>query len=146
MTGDGFDASAVRDALQRAAEALQAALEARIREKLLGQALQSRSGALAASIESSVENDDSSVSLVASSTGVPYAAIQEFGGKTAAHEIVAVKAKALAFYSGAGQVFAKSARHPGSMIPKRSFLGASLMEMRAEIELGLKEAVLTALD
>jgi len=146
MIGDAFDVFAVRTALQKEAEALRAPLEARIREKLLGQALQSRSGALAASIETSVENDDSVVSLSALSAGVPYAAIQEFGGKTAAHEILPVKSMALAFYAGSGQVFARSVRHPGSTIPKRSFLGASLLELRAEIELGLKEAVRAALE
>jgi phage gpG-like protein len=76
---------------------------------------------------------------------VPYAAIQEFGGKTAAHDIVAVKAKALAFSTGGDQVFARSVHHPGSTIPARSYLGGSLAEMHDEIESGFKEAILEAL-
>jgi phage gpG-like protein len=140
-----FDAQAVQDALLDQADALRGALEALIQQKLSGEVLQIRSGALAASIISSIENDGSDTSVSISSTGVPYAAIQEFGGKTAAHDIVAVKAKALAFSMGGDQIFAKSVHHPGSTIPARSYLGSSLAEMRDEIESGFKQAILDAL-
>jgi phage gpG-like protein len=122
-----------------------AVLWARIQQKLSGDVLQTRSGALAASIVSSIENDGSDTSVSISSTGVPYAAIQEFGGKTAAHDIAAVKAKALAFSMGGEQTFAKSVHHPGSTIPARSYLGSSLVEMSDEIESGFKQAILEAL-
>jgi phage gpG-like protein len=141
-----FDAQAVQDALLGQADALRAALEDRIQQKLSGEVLETRSGALAASIISSIENDGSDTSVSISSTGVPYAAIQEFGGKTAAHDIVAVKAKALAFSMGGEQIFAKSVHHPGSTIPARSYLGSSLSEMSDEIESGFKQAILEALD
>ncbi len=140
-----FDAGAAQEALLGQADTLRAALEARIRQKLSGDVLQTRSGALAASIQSSVEDGGSAVSIVASSSGAPYAAIQEFGGKTAAHDIVAVKGKALAFDAGGGQFFAKSVHHPGSTIPARSFIGSSLAEMSGEFVAGLKAAVLDAL-
>ncbi|MFZ0495291.1 MAG: hypothetical protein WBE80_07345 [Methylocella sp.] len=140
-----FDAQAVQDALLGQADALRGALEARIQQKLSGEVLQARSGALAASIISSIENDGSDISISISSTGVPYAAIQEFGGKTAAHDIVAVKAKALAFGMGGSQVFAKSVHHPGSTIPARSYLGSSLAELGDDIESGFKQAILEAL-
>jgi phage gpG-like protein len=140
-----FDAQAVQDALLGQADALRSALEARIQQKLSGEVLQTRSGALAASIISSIENDGSDLSVSISSTGVPYAAIQEFGGKTVAHDIVAVKAKALAFSAGGGQIFAKSVHHPGSTIPARSYLGSSLADMRDDIESGFKQAILDAL-
>jgi phage gpG-like protein len=140
-----FDVQAVQDALLGQTDALRGALEARIQQKLSGEVLQIRSGALAASIISSIENDGSDTSVSISSTGVPYAAIQEFGGKTAAHDIVAVKAKALAFCAGGGQVFARSVQHPGSTIPAHSYLGSSLAEMRDEIESGFKQAILEAL-
>ncbi|MGH6834947.1 MAG: hypothetical protein ACREC9_05190 [Methylocella sp.] len=145
MIDVAFDAQAVQDALLGQADALRGALQARIQQKLSGEVLETRSGALAASIISSIENDGSATSVSISSTGVPYAAIQEFGGKTAAHDIVAVKAKALAFSMGGGQTFAKSVHHPGSTIPARSYLGSSLAEMRDEIESGFKQAVLAAL-
>ena len=145
MIGVEFDAQAVQDALLGKADALRGALEARIQQKLSGEVLQTRSGALAASIISSIENDGSDTSVSISSTGVPYAAIQEFGGKTAAHDIVAVKAKVLEFSAGGGQVFARTVHHPGSTIPSRSYLGSSLAEMRDEIESGFKQAVLESL-
>jgi phage gpG-like protein len=141
-----FDAQAVQDALLGQADALRRALEDRIQQKLSGEVLETHSGALAASIISSIENDGSDTSVSISSTGVPYAAIQEFGGKTAAHDIVAVKAKALAFSMGGEQIFAKSVHHPGSTIPARSYLGSSLSEMSDEIESGFKQAILEALD
>ena len=100
MIGVEFDAQAVQDALLSQADALRGALEARIQQKLSGEVLQARSGALAASTLSSIENDGSDLSVSISSAGVPYAAIQEFGGKTAAHDIVAVKGKVLAFSAG----------------------------------------------
>lgn len=145
MIGAEFDTQAVQDALLGQADALRGALEARIQQKLSGEVLQTRSGALAASIVSSIENDGSDLSVSIASTGVPYAAIQEFGGKTAAHDIVAVKAKALAFSMGGADIFAKSVHHPGSTIPARSYLGSSLADMRDDIESGFKQAILEAL-
>ncbi len=145
MIEAAFDAGAVQDALVEQADALCAALEARIQQKLSGEVLQTRTGALAASIQSSVEDDGSAVSIVASSAGAPYAAIQEFGGKTAAHDIVAIKGKALAFEASGGMAFAKSVHHPGSVIPARSFIGSSFAELSDEISGGLKQAVLDAL-
>ncbi len=141
-----FDAQAMQDALLGQADALRGALEARIQQKLSGEVLQARSGALAASIISSIGIDGSATSVSISSAGVPYAAIQEFGGKTAAHEIVAVKGKALAFSAGGGEIFATSVHHPGSTIPARSYLGSSLAEMRGDLEAGFKQAILEALD
>ncbi|WOJ88052.1 hypothetical protein RZS28_09295 [Methylocapsa polymorpha] len=140
-----FDASAVHDALRDQADALRNAVEARIRQKLSGEVLQTRSGALADSISSSIDDDGSAVAISTSSAGVPYAAIQEFGGKTAAHDIVAVKAKALVFSAGGGEVFARSVRHPGSTIPARSYLVSTLSEMCGEIESAWKQAVLESL-
>jgi phage gpG-like protein len=140
-----FDAEAVQDALLGQADTFRIALEARIQQKLSGEVLQLHSGALAGSILSSIENDGSDLSVSIASAGVPYAAIQEFGGKTAAHDIIAVNAKALAFIKGGHQVFARSVHHPGSAIPARSYLGSSLAESRDEIKSGFKQAVLEAL-
>lgn len=145
MIGVELNAAAVQDALLRRAEALREALEAKIRDKLSGQVLQARSGALAASIISSISDDGSAVSASTSSVGTPYAAIQEFGGKTAAHDIVAVKSKALAISAGGGHAFVKSVHHPGSSLPARPYLGAALSDMREEIESGFKQAVLKSL-
>lgn len=140
-----LDAAGVRSALVRQADALRIALEARIQQKLSGHVLQSRSGALAASIASSIGESGSAVAVSTLSSGVAYAAIQELGGKTAAHDAVAVKAKALALSAGGGEIFAKRAHHPGSTIPARSYLGSSLLDMREDIRAGFKQAALKSL-
>src|SRR5262249_871008 len=145
MNDDGFDPQIVKDALIEQAGGFAAELEMRIQQKLTCEVLQVHSGALAASVFSSIGSDDSGTTISVSSTGVRYAAIQEFGGKTAAHEIIATNAKALAFRVGGDLVFAKRVQHPGSNIPARSYLGSSLAEMRDEIELGFKQAILEAL-
>lgn len=145
MTTDRFDPRRLRVALTQRARSFRDELEARIRLKVTGGVLQTHSGALAASILSSIDDDESGTTLTASSAGVPYAAIQELGGKTAAHEIIATNAKALAFSAQGGLVFTKKVNHPGSIIPPRSYLASSLSELRDEIESGLKSAILEAL-
>ena len=74
------------------------------------------------------------------SAGVAYAAIQEFGGKTSAHEITPTKAQALAFVVGGDMRFARRVQHPGSNMPERSFLRSSLAELAGEIESQLAAA------
>ncbi|QBR70663.1 hypothetical protein CU048_04535 [Beijerinckiaceae bacterium] len=145
MSEIDLDAQAVMDALIGEADALRDALESRIQRKLTGEILNARSGALADSIVSTLDAAGSAISVTTSSDGVPYAAIQEFGGKTAAYDIVAVKAKALCFGAGGGQVFARRVHHPGSTLPARSYLRSALSETRVQIESGFKEAVLKAL-
>lgn len=51
------------------------------------------------------------------SNPMPYAAIHQFGGQTAAHKIVPRRRQALAF----GGVVVRSVNHPGSQIPARPF-------------------------
>jgi len=145
MTETPFDADSLHDALADKLDALSRALQARVVEKLSGEVLARHSGALADSIFASLEDGGTNFTAEIGSSGVVYAAIQEYGGKTAAHDIVAVKAKALAFMTGGALHFARSVHHPGSLIPARSYLGSSLDEMRDDIENGLKDAVLAAL-
>jgi phage gpG-like protein len=97
------------------------------------------------SIVSSVSTDaDGVVASVGSEGDVKYAAIQEYGGKTSAHEILPVKAQALAFVVGGVQRFARRVEHPGSLIPERSYLRSSLDDMRQEIVDALAEAAADA--
>lgn len=140
-----FDIQAVHDALLEQANALKDVLEARIQQKLSGDVLQLRSGTLLGSIVSSIENDGDESSVSISSIGVPYASIQEFGGKTAAHEIISTNAKALAFVASGHQVFAQQVHHPGSLIPARSYLVSSLTEMHHEMKSDFKRSILDAL-
>jgi phage gpG-like protein len=122
--------NALAASLGKASDRLAAALLDKIvGEKLSGGVLQSGTGALAASITSNVAIDSDTIIATIASSGVKYARIQEYGGKTAAHEIVPVKGQALAFVVGGAQRFARSVNHPGSQIPERSYLRSSLSEM-----------------
>ena len=148
---DGADALLARlDALPAAlasdlalkAQALAEALADKVRnEKLSGQVLNARSGALRDSIAAQITNDgEDIVATVASVGDVKYAAIQEYGGKTAAHEILPSKAGALAFAEGGAMRFARRVEHPGSLIPARSYLRSSVEEMSDEIVAALAAA------
>lgn len=122
-------------------------LEARVKtQKLNGQVLNRKTGRLARSIGSKVEDNVTSVlGVVFQSADVPYGAIHEFGGKIPAHVIRPKKASVLRFFSKSGdKVFARSVNHPGAIMPERSYLRSSLRDMSTEISLGLKEAVFRA--
>lgn len=107
--------------------------------KLNGTVLNRISGRLARSIANKVtEAQHLILASVYSSGDVKYAAIHEFGGKTAPHVILPKKAQALAFGGG---FFAK-VNHPGSTMPERSFLRSSLRDMSTQISMGMKEAVI----
>ena len=131
---DAF-AGALGQALADKAALLAADLAAYVRDaKLSGQVLQARTGALRDAIVSDVSVDGGVVSGSVGVAGdIKYAAIQEYGGKTAAHEILPVKAMALAFASGAGTIFARRVEHPGLVIPERSYLRSSLDDKSAAI-------------
>lgn len=74
--------------------------------------LQSRNPVLSKSFHLEVTNEHAKLS-----NPMPYAAIHQFGGKTAAHRIVPKRKKALAF---GGKVYG-AVNHPGSKIPARPF-------------------------
>jgi phage gpG-like protein len=113
-----------------------------ITDKLMGQVLNRRSGRLGQSIQQRVTDTPTSVQgKVYSAGNVPYAAIQEYGGKTAAHVIEPKNKSALAFTMGGGTVFAKRVNHPGSKIPERSYMRSSLTDMSAEIVQRMRGAV-----
>ena len=152
---DGLDEASARfDALPAALGAVLAAkatqladaLADRVRnDKLAGGVLNMRSGALRDSIATEVEADADGVFATVGSVGdVKYAAIQEYGGKTAAHEILPTKARALAFIAGGAATFAHRVEHPGSLIPERSYLRSSLGEMSDEIVSALADAAAEA--
>ncbi len=139
------DIDDVTAALRERAAALQARLLATVEANLSGDVLQARSGALRASVTTDFVLGADEISVGVGSNGVPYAAIQEYGGRTPAHDIVPVKAQALAFAGGGGAVFARRVHHPGSLIPARAPFGSALDALRDEINSGLKAAVLDAL-
>lgn len=145
MSDAGLDPDAVAAALADKADALRQALEAQVIANLSGAILTPRSGRLLGSISSDVDDDGSGPAATVESDDVPYAGILEYGGKTAAHDILPSKAKALAFVTGGAQRFAKIVHHPGSTIRAFAFMGSALDDLQDEIETGLKAAVLEAL-
>jgi len=148
---DGVDAlrtrldaypAAIASELAAKVQELAGALADKVKyEKLAGEVLNSRSGALAASIAAEISGEGEDVAATVGSFGdVKYAAIQEYGGKTGAHEILPSKASVLAFVADGAIHFARRVEHPGSLIPGRSYLRSSLDEMRAEIVAALAAA------
>ncbi len=140
-----IDAEAIEKVLADRVADLAQQLQARVEDNLSGAILNQRSGRLAASLAAGTTDDGAGIEGFVSSEGVPYAAIQEYGGKTAAHDIIAVKAKALAFASSGGTVFAKTVHHPGSLIPAHGYLAHALAAMQDAITADLKQSVLDAL-
>jgi phage gpG-like protein len=147
-TSARFDAypAALQAAFGAKATELAAALADLVKDnKLSGAVLNAGSGALRDSIAASVTADaDGVLALVASEGDVKYAAIQEYGGKTSAHEILPVKGDVLAFVAGNGQHFARRVEHPGSVIPERSYLRSSLEDMKDEILAALADCATDA--
>ena len=115
-------------------------------QKLSGGVLQSRTGALAASVgvDGPTITETGVVTTLFAGADLKYAAIQEYGGVTAPHDILPVRAKALAFLVGGEQGFAKIVHHPGSRIPERSYLRSSLAEMAETIGTEMKDAMAQA--
>jgi hypothetical protein len=138
--------TAVVAAIAAKSAPLAAQLLGLVGQKLGGAVLKPRSGALAASIgvDGPAISGDHVVTTVFSGGDLKYAAIQEYGGVTAPHDILPSRAKALAFVMGGQQVFARIVHHPGSHIPERSYLRSSLAEMAAQIEREMKAAVVEA--
>jgi phage gpG-like protein len=137
---------ALRSALREKVEALAGAVRDHIvNDKLSGQVLQVRSGALRASIDYEMAADGGPSAMVGSFGDLPYAAIQEFGGTTSPHDIAPVKAQALAFLLHGKTVFARRVHHPGSVLPERSYLRSAMADMKDEIAQGLLDVVLQEL-
>jgi phage gpG-like protein len=113
-------------ALATKANVLAAELEAKIQQKLAGEVLNPRTGALARSIVTTIEDGSANIAVsIATNGDVKYAAIHEFGGTIPPHEIVPDKAKALAFAIDGKQVFAARVNLPAVTMPERSYMRSS---------------------
>lgn len=151
MTGDAELAarlSAMPDGLRSALTAkvgsLAQALYSQVVDvNLNGGVLNARSGALRDSIRIAIDPQDTQIGAEIFSNGdTPYAAILEYGGKTAAHEILPDKAKALAFVLNGKQMFARRIEHPGSQIAAHSYLRSALDDESDEILSSLRQTVI----
>lgn len=123
---------------------LEQQLIAKVRANLSGAVLKTQSGALLNSIRGDIRDTPTEINATVGSYGVEYAAIQEYGGKTRAHNIVPSKAQALHFIVEGREVFAAIVRHPGSNVPARSYLNSALADMEDEITIGLIGAIVEA--
>ncbi|MGB6537322.1 MAG: hypothetical protein WBF58_15315 [Xanthobacteraceae bacterium] len=134
----------IRKSLAAKAGMLADELTAKIEQKLSGGVLKSKSGALAGSIGATIDDDASAgVSVrIATSPNIKYAAIHEYGGTIAPHQVVPDKAKALAFLVGGKQVFAARVQLPAIVMPQRSYMRSSLAEMADQIRDELAAAVI----
>ena len=137
----GFDAllarfearpAALRAALAETVAAAGARLRERVARKLSGEALQQRSGRLAAGISVAVEaRGDAAAAALASDQ--PYAAIHEYGGTIPPHAVLPAGARALAFPWQGRQRFFRRVQLPAVTMPERSFLRAALAELAPEL-------------
>lgn len=113
--------------------------------KLQGQVLGHRSGALWRSIQNKVTQSDNRVEGVVYSSGdVKYAGFWEYGGTIPPHIIEPKRGEALAFLMNGKMVFAKSVQHPGYTAAPRSFMRSGLRDMRDEIIEAMGNAVIRA--
>lgn len=134
---------ALRAALGRKIEALADALHREVVDvNLNGGVLNAGSGRLRNSIEVATSRDGGRLGAEVFANGdAPYAAILEQGGKTAAHDILPDKARALAFMVGGKQLFARRIHHPGSHFEPRLYLASALERSSEDIAAGLQETV-----
>jgi len=116
-------------------------LKSKVQQNLTNKLLRIRTGKLSRSIFEQVTDSVNSVEGRVFSSGLPYAAIQEFGGQTKAHIIEAKNGKALTFNMGGKQVFFKRIHHPGPTIKGVHYMGEAFKEMTPEIRTSYEQAV-----
>ncbi len=110
-----------------------ALIECSAKKKVSGPVLSTRTGQLRRSIHARAQGSGFDT-VVTVGPSVHYAAIHEFGGKTAPRTILPRRAKVLRFEAGGRTIFARRVNHPGSRIPARPYMRPSLEENREEIE------------
>jgi hypothetical protein len=96
----------------------------------------SKTGKLASSITAGVTSSPTSVTVNVRSTGVPYAAIQEFGGSIPGHDIYPVKGVALSFAFGMrgslGNDFFARVFWPGATLRPKHYIMGTIQAHRQE--------------
>ena len=125
-------------AMLRLAQQLQRKVQS---EKLSGQVLGVRSGALRAGIAFDVKDSGTRMTATVGSAA-PYARFLEYG-TASSYLILPRSARALAFPWKGETRFFKAVTHPP--LPARSFLRSALAEFDTEIEAGMKDALDEAL-
>ena len=140
-------AGALRSGLTRAVGRSADAVLARTQNKLSGEVLALRTGALRDSMTESFQaNDGAAPSAHIQTDGsVPYARIQEFGGRVGIPAIAARDGKVLAFEYAGKLVFARRTVAHEIEVPARSYLRSSLAEQAHAIVGTIREAIADSL-
>lgn len=80
--------------------------------------------------------------ITASATArAKYAAILEWGGTIAAHDILPKSKEVEKFLIGGAETFAKVVHHPASKMPRLYYMHAALDDLESEIIAGMESAV-----
>ncbi len=138
---DAMQPARLRPALRPTIERETIALQAHVVEhKLSGQVLHVRSGTLRRSITYAMHEDDEAIVGIVG-TNLEYAAIHEYGGTIHVPEIRPRNAKALHFYVGGKEVFAKKAKAHDVHMPERSFLRSALRDRREAFVAAVRAAL-----
>jgi phage gpG-like protein len=118
-----------------------------VQGKLSGEVLNSRSGALLRSISAEITETGNGIEARIFSDGtVPYARVQEYGGRLNIPAIVPMQAKTLAFAYEGRLVFARSTAAHIVDIPARSYMRASLDEYETAFAVNVQQSVREALE
>jgi phage gpG-like protein len=136
----------VRAAMRDAVQAGALKLLSKAQQKVSGDVLQVRSGALLNSLrETGLSDSDDAISDgVATDAALKYAHIQEYGGRIEIPEIAPVAARALVFEYGGKVVFAMKAAAHMVEIPEHSFLRSSLAEAAPDVIDDIRKVVAEA--
>ena len=122
-----------------------AVLLAIVRAKLSGEMLRPKSGALRASIRAAVAEDAAGLAARVWSDGsLPYARIQEYGGRIMVPDLAARNAKALAFVYGGKIAFATRVRAHAVELPERSYMRSSLADFAPAFADGIRKVTAEA--
>ncbi len=138
--------NAANEGLARAVARLGFALQSRIRQdKLSGQVLKTRSGALKASIDVAADRSAAAVTATVI-TKLDYAAAQEYGYSGAVNVRASLRQIQQAFGRPiAAKTIIVGAHSRRMNLPERSFLRSTLDEMTPDINAGVNDALREAI-
>ena len=79
------------------------------------------------------------------SRGVNYLAVHEYGATIPPHTITATNARALHFFAGGKEIFAKSVKFPGVTLPARGMIRRGINDRLPDYGRALSDAVINTL-
>lgn len=132
----------VREAVVRKWQDMASRISERVKQRLSGEVLSPKTGALRSSIYGRVYVGTNHVTLSVGSRGdVPYAALHEYGGVIEIPRIEPSKARVLSFIVGGVRRYAMWTRAHPARYPARPYLRPTLDEMLPDIRQQLIDAL-----